>query len=384
MKRQIENIVNKILSEGIRLNNNKFKKTIFENKKEDMCSECGGSMMEGECMECGYMKEDECVECGYNEAEFYESKNLSKGQKYIARQVEPKDKIDAKDFAKLRSKKTETKESGFPDLSGDKKTTKKDILIGRGVLDKKGNKIKRKQNESVYSIVIDGKRMIFNEGEVIDIIENIILEEKKKSKKTTKLPNVTKDSIAKSKKENDDYVSNVVKKMKDYLKDSSKGEYEMNPKHFPKGNGDLAKMKKHAYIPSETTKEYVENFTAAALENIEYDDIHPVEERIDKYMEGHSTTGNAPGGNAFETDVNKKRNKIRKNNLLAKVRKMAAQKDTVPVKLDSTGDVGGDSVDVLMKKYYKGKKTNESTLPKNVISEMEEIKNLISYSRKTQ
>jgi len=340
--------------------------------------------MEGECMECGYMKEDECVECGYNEAEFYESKNLSKGQKYIARQAEPKDKIDAKDFAKLRSKKTETKESGFPDLSGDKKTTKKDILIGRGVLDKKGNKIKRKQNESVYSIVIDGKRMIFNENEVIDIIENIILEEKKKSKKTTKLPNVTKDSIAKSKKENDDYISDVVKKMKDNLKDSSKGEYEMNPNHFPKGNGDLAKMKKQAYIPSETTKEYIENFTAAALENIEYDDIHPVEERIDKYMEGHSTTGNAPGGNAFETDVNKKRNKIRKDNLLAKVRKMAAQKDTVPVKLDSTGDAGGDGVDALMKKYSKGKKTNESTLPKNVISEMEEIKNLISYSRKTQ
>ena len=43
---------------------------INENKKEMMCSECGGMMSEGECMECGWkgevgaMEEDECMECG--------------------------------------------------------------------------------------------------------------------------------------------------------------------------------------------------------------------------------------------------------------------------------------------------------------------------------
>ena len=33
---------------------------------------------------------------------------------------------------------------GFPDLSGDGKTTFKDILIGRGVIKKKNGKIKKK------------------------------------------------------------------------------------------------------------------------------------------------------------------------------------------------------------------------------------------------
>ena len=74
-------------------------------------------------------------------------------------------------------------------------------------------------------------------------------------KKTiTKLPNVTKDSLAKSKKQNDDYISSVVKKMKDYLKDGSKGKYDMEPKHFPKGNGELAKMDKMAVpLPTSNT-----------------------------------------------------------------------------------------------------------------------------------
>ena len=36
--------------------------------------------------------------------------------------------------------KTKTKRAGFPDLSGDGKTTMKDILIGRGVIKKPGGK----------------------------------------------------------------------------------------------------------------------------------------------------------------------------------------------------------------------------------------------------
>ena len=36
------------------------------------------------------------------------------------------------------------KKGGFPDLSGDGKTTMKDILIGRGVINGKKNKTKKK------------------------------------------------------------------------------------------------------------------------------------------------------------------------------------------------------------------------------------------------
>ena len=357
MNRQIQNIVNRILSE--------------KKSEGETCEGCGTrGMVEGMCSECGY-----------NEAEFKESKKLSKGQKYIANQAPPKDKIGANDFAKLRSKKSEVKEK----------------LYGRQhILDKnKNNKIdpedlKMVRNESLYSIELYGKKHIFNENEMINIIENIILEEKKK-KTITKLPNVTKDSLAKSKKENDDYISSVVKKMKDYLKDGSKGKYDMEPKHFPKGNGELSKMDKMAYTPSDTAQEYIDNFTGAGLENLDYDEIHPNEDWVTMNLVGSSKTGNNPKwANAVETGVGERRNKIRKNNLLAKVKRDAYQKDSQPVKIDKSGSDLGDTVDQLLNKYTKkssNKKTNESieTKDKDIVSEEINImKNLIGYNKITQ
>jgi hypothetical protein len=332
MNKEILKIVNRVLSEEITDRDNRNNRRIFESDK--MCSECGSdSMSENECMECGYMKETELEEKLYGK-QYKLDKNKN-------------GRIDRKDFKLLRK-------------------------------------------ESVYSIEIDGQIMVFNENEVIDIIENIILEEKKKDKKTTKLPNVTKDSLAKSKKENDDYVSDVVKKMKDYLKDSSKGEYEMEPKHFPKGNGELSKMSKHAYVPSDTTQEYIDNFTAAGLENIDYDDIHPNEEWAEMNVVGDSLTGNNPEwANAVETPTNEKRNEIRKNNFLRRAQKMSYQKDDQPVTTDRTGEDGGDDehkiFGMLKKSTKKPKKvTNESTNNQKVISDVDNIKKLMGYNTKTQ
>ena len=336
--------------------------------KKQMCSECGGKMMEGECMECGYM----------NEAEFYESKKLSKGQEFIAKQAKPKNKIGSNDFAKLRSKKSETKEGKkFPDLSGDGKVTKKDVLIGRGVINKKGKKTK---NESViYHLTLDestNEKFFFSENDIINIIENIVLEEKKK-KTNKKSKNVTKDSQSKSKKQNDDYIDDVVKKMKGYLTQASKGEYEMNPKHFPKGNGELAKMSKKAYIPSSAVEEYIENFTAAGLENLDFNDgIKPNEKWMDDLLVGSSRTGNNPKwGNAVETEVGDRRNKIRKDNLLAKVKKKAYNKAPQPVN-DEAGENTDKASKILMKL--------ESTENKKVLNEINQMKGLIGYNKKTQ
>jgi hypothetical protein len=365
MNKEILNIVNRVLSEELTGKINENKRRLFESDK--MCSECGNTMKEGECMECGYMEESELEE------------KLHGKQHKIDKNKNGR--IDSEDFKLLRNKKTEVKEK----------------LYGRQrVIDKnKNNKIdaedfKLLRKESVYSIELDGKRMLFNEGEVINIIENIILEEKKKDKKTTKLPNVTKDSLAKSKKENDDYVSDVVKKMKDYLKDASKGSFEMEPKHFPKGNGELAKMSKHAYIPSETTEEYIENFTAASLDNIEYDDIHPNEKWVEMNYVGNSLTGNNPEwANAVETPVNKKRNELRKNNYLRRVQKMSYQKDDQPVTTDRTGQDGGEDehriFGMLKKATKKSKKsTNESVGEQKVISDLNNMKKLMGYNSKTQ
>ena len=60
-------------------------------------------------------------------------------------------------------------------------------------------------------------------------------------------------------------------------------------------------------------KEYIDNFTAAALENLDYDEIHPDEKWVDDLTVGSSRTGNNPEwANAVETPTNQRRNKIRR------------------------------------------------------------------------
>lgn len=425
MEKEIKKIVNKIVSEEFSGRISNFKKQLFENEGETC--ECGGMMYEGECMECGnmyegdiqelggmedghpkfgrmkfkspmsiddiekllrgddeedhdFMKhdrhkhdrhnedesdfveldlgEDECVECG----PMYESKKLSKGQKHIAKQAKPYDEIDANDFKKLRAKKSETKESTKPDFldlddDGDKEESMKSAA-------KSSKKVTKES------------KVYFTESEMIDIIENIVNEEKKKDKAPS-AQNVLKSSLGRSKKENDDYIKSVTKKMKEYLKDASKGEYEMNPKDFPRGNGEIEEMEKMAYIPSDAVETYTKNLTAAALENIDYDGIHADEEWATDNIEGSSRTGNNPDwANAVETGVNKERNKIRKDNMLAKIKRQAYNKAPQPIVNDRSGNKT-DSVDKLMVKL-------ESVEDKKVISEMEKMKNLIGYNQKTQ
>jgi hypothetical protein len=349
---------------------NIVRRTLFEGS-DKMCSECGGGMMEGQCMECG-MKEGELEEKLHGK-QYKLDKNKN-------------GRIDKGDFAMLRRKKSEMKEGECVEC-GMKERELEERLYGKqhkidknknGKIDKEDFKMLRK--ESVYSIEIDNQKHLFNEHEIIDIIENIVLEEKKKNKdkKTkSKTPNVTKTSQEKSKKENDDYVDSVVKKMKDYLKDASKGDYEMNPKHFPKGNGELAKMDKMAYIPSDAVGEYIDNFTAAGLENIDYDEIHPNEKWVEDLIVGSSRTGNNPDwANAVETPVNKKRDKIRKDNLLSKIKRKAYNKSPQPVLSDKSGSETDKASKIMMKL--------ESTNKKEVISEIEQMKKLIGYGKKTQ
>jgi hypothetical protein len=392
------NIINKIVSEEIKNRVYSLKNKIFENKnmKKGMCEECGsGKMYEGMCSECGYsesevkentekgmceecgsgkMYEGMCSECGYSEGEVKEGKSLSKGQKYIARQAKPYDKIDGEDFKKLRSNKSEVKERLYGrqsriDANKNNKIDSEDFKILR----------RKRTDESVtYKLVLDestNEVFYFKENEVINIIENIVLEEKKK--KTSKIPNITKDSQNKSKKENDDYLESVVKKMKDYLKAGSKGNYETNPKHFPKGNGELDKMEKMAYMPSNSVEEYIDNFTAAGLENLDYDEIHPNEDWVNDLLVGSSRTGNNPEwGNAVETPANTKRNKIRKDNLLAKLKRKAYNKSPQPVVNDNTGNQTDNASKIMMKL--------ESKEEKLVLEDIKKIKNLLSYGKKTQ
>jgi hypothetical protein len=137
-------------------------------------------------------------------------------------------------------------------------------------------------------------------------------------------------------------------------------------------------MDKKAYVPSEAVEDYIDNFTAAALENLDYDEIHPNEEWVTNNIEGSSKTGNNPDwANTGESDVNKKRNKIRKDNMLAKLKRMAYNKSPQPVVNDKDG--GSKASDIMTKL--------ESTEPKKakqINEEFERMKSLIGYNQKTQ
>ena len=227
------------------------------------------------------------------------------------------------------------------------------------------------------------KSVKLSESEMIDLIEKIIKEEEEKVKSnikvgTTKGLEKYKQVHDKDGKENKDALEATAKKMKEYLKDGSKGEYETNPKIFPKGNGEIEKMKKKAYVPSGAVEEYTDNLTAAALENIDYDDIKPNEEWVSANIEGSSKTGNNPEwANTGESDVNKKRNKIRKDNMLAKIKRKAYNKSPQPVVNDTAGEDEGDKIMTKLESIDEKQK-------QKINEEFGRMKTLMGYTQKTQ
>lgn len=206
--KEIENLLKKPVRGGMSSDDEEKWNELDE--ESEVC-ECGGGLYEGECMECGksymdediydvsknfpkkqsfdYVQEEDDVDfeeeesekeeensefCRYqkkmfgSEDERYQEKclgmemnmneRLRGNQKRIDKNKN--NKIDVEDFRMLR--KDETKEGKkFPDLSGDGKVTRKDVLMGRGVKLKKSLKL--------------------SESEMIDLIEKIVLEDKVKS-----------------------------------------------------------------------------------------------------------------------------------------------------------------------------------------------------------
>ena len=332
MNKEIMKIVNRVLSEEISGRISDVKNKLFESDGETC--ECGGMVYEGECTECGNTYEQPLEELG----------GMDDGHPRLGRKKLPK-KMSIEDVERLL----------------------------RGVDDE----------DDVINSELDDEEAEWNDFEMeeAECVEcgdynETELEEKKKSKAPS-AQNILKSTLGQSKKENDDNIKDVVKKMKEYLKDMSKGEFEMNPKHFPAGNGELEEMEKMAYKASNAVEEYVDNFTAAALENIDYDEIHPNEEWVTDNIVGSTRTGNNPDwANAVETPNNKKRNQIRKDNLLSKLKKKAYNKAPQPI----SNDTAGNKVD----KASKIMLNLESKESEQVISEITRMKNILTYTQKTQ
>jgi hypothetical protein len=413
MEREIKKIVDRVLSEEINITSNRIKNRIFENK--EMCSECGGNMYEGECMECGTMYEGDITELGgmddghpsmgnirLSDYSFEELDDILKGkstkkgrhhseeddedefdfveldldeaeleEKLFGKQHKidknENGRIDREDFTMLRAKKSETKEGAKPDfLDLDNDGDKKEPMKSAAKQDK-GKKVE----ETYYRIQNFGSTL-FTENEMVDMIEKIIKENTKYEKGKVSTSNVLKSSLNKSGKEESDYIKSVTKKMKEYLKDGSKGDYEMNPKHFPKGNGELEEMEKMAFQLTDDNEDF--NYEIAGLNIPVPDAIDFNDERMNKYYEGSSETGNAPGGNALESDANSRFNKMRKKQTLDKLKKQSYNKAPQPVFNEKSGQEKGEGIKIKL----------ESTEDKKVLSEITKMKNLIGYNQKTQ
>jgi hypothetical protein len=228
------------------------------------------------------------------------------------------------------------------------------------------------------SFEVDGKTypvkesIQLTEDELVELIEKIVKEQTEVKE--------TNASLKKSKTENDDYIKSVTEKMKKYLKDGSKGKYDMNPEQFPKGNGELAKMSKKAYTPSKAVEEYIENFAySPGMENLEYE-IKPNDEWMEKTIEGSSMTGNGKGGNAIDTGLGKKINAKRKKNLYGVEKNRSYNRVAQPVVDNAGEDTHSNTLDSIFKKL--GESDEKKT--KLINEDMEKIKHLLGYKKKTQ
>jgi hypothetical protein len=245
------------------------------------------------------------------------------------------------------------------------------------------------------SFEVDGKKYPVKESyrltetELVSMIEKIVLEQKTETVEKTKETKETKlkpiggtpkgysayeKAHKGSGKENEDYIKDVTKKMKDYLKDGSKGEYSMNPKTFPVGNGELEKMDKKAFQMTDDLEDF--NYEIAGLNLPTPDAIEFNEDWMEKLYKGDSKTGNAPGGNALESKTNDRFNNLRKKNTLKKLKDQSYKRVPQPVFNEKSGTEKGKGVNIKLE--------SEDKKTKQINEEFQKIKQLISYDRKTQ
>jgi hypothetical protein len=304
-------------------------------------------------------------------------------------------KIDAEDFKMLRNRK-ETKENRGECMEcGDKYSMEEEETAeGNAFTDKlrhtpKGGKFKlgnkeytdnsSLEEEVLYKLQSGNDSELFTESEIVDMIEQIIMEEKdniKKGKTPAGLEAYEKAHKG-SGKENKDYMKEFTKKITDYNKEGSKEKFTTDPKHFPKGNGELEKMEKKAYEVSEEGDEFIDDYLRPGMQTLDYDEIHPNEEWMDNNIEGSSKTGNNPKwANAVETDENKNLNKSRKKGAYNKAKRVAYNKAPQPVISDKPGQESGNGL--KLKNESVDKKTEKLN------EEFNRMKSLIGYSQKTQ
>ena len=332
--------------------------------------------------------------------------------------ADPKGKITAADFKKLRNSKYNKKEvdeysDNEDDFDEDEDNEyegeyeNNDSEFDELDLDDETDWTQLKERKSTGNNNV----LSLRESELIDMIEKIVLEQKVKDRaETSNIAKKEAEGLKKTnkvleldKKENDDYAKEVVTKMKDYMKDMFMGGkgYDENPDDFPQSNYDMEKdHNEMKYNPSEAVDEYIEAFSYPGMTNLVYDEIKPDDEMISNQIKGNSKNGNAvtsKDGKALG-NVSKRSEKtgdrFKKNfdeNLYgAEQMNVSYNRQSQPV------DIAGSKT---QKGSLKSIKSNSTDKAENILNQLEssevkttkiinedlqKMKDLISYNRKTQ
>jgi hypothetical protein len=235
------------------------------------------------------------------------------------------------------------------------------------------------------------------ESELINMIEELVTEEKVKDnlKKTGKPAGLVQyDRVSKKdKSENQRANKESFKKMADYVKTGSKGKFDSKPVMFPKGNGELAKMDKEAYTPSEYVNDYVDAFAYPGQTNIKFD-IKPDDKKIEMYLKGNKLTGNAEVddegnalGNVVPSKLGEKMYKNYKDNLYGAEQSEASYKrQSQPVevagKVTQKGRLKSSSAAKAQKVMDNVEESISNEKNSLLNEEMKNMKKLINYGYK--
>jgi hypothetical protein len=323
------------------------------------------------------------------------------------------DILDGK-FKNLRKDRTEQPNVVVDDILGgkikDKETKEGNAFTGALAKAKKSGEDSFKVDGKSYHVKENTNTLSLTEDELIDMIENIVKEQivnddaEKNNFSVVKPQGLKKTEKAQfsSKKENDNYAKDVVKKMKDYMKDMymGGGSYDENPDDFPQSNYQMDKdAKVMKYNPSDAVEEYIEAFAYPGMTNLVYDEIKPDDEMIEKQIKGDSKNGNAVTGKDGKAlgNVSKRSektgNRFKKNfddNLYgAEQMNVSYKRQTQPVDVAGEKREGGKlsskkTSTQKAQKIMNQLESVESKTTKIIKEDLEKMRNLISYDRKTQ
>ena len=294
---------------------------------------------------------------------------------------------------------------------GEQETEEGNAFSGALADAKKDGKDSFEVDGKKYQVKENKNSLRLTEDELIDMIEKIVLEQKVKDKaETSNIAKKEAEGLKKTnkvleldKKENDDYAKEVVTKMKDYMKDMFMGGkgYDENPDDFPQSNYDMEKEHNEMkYHPSDAVEEYIEAFAYPGMTNLVYDEIKPDDEMITKQIKGDAKNGNAITGKDGKAlgNVSKRSEKVgdrfKKNfddNLYgAEQMEVSYNRQPQPVDVAGSKKQAGSLKSIKSTSATKANKimsqleSTEDKKTKIVSEEMNKMKNLISYDRKTQ